>query len=85
MVEELEKEEVVFNEATAINLLFGLMIVAKDSTSVVASLAIKFIAENPKALAELKVILIDLEGWKFLFSCAYGPGRYVHFNFAERA
>ncbi|CAE6072460.1 unnamed protein product [Arabidopsis arenosa] len=54
IVEELEKEDAVFNEATAINLLFGLMIVAKDSTSVVTSLAIKFIAENPKALAELK-------------------------------
>nr|BAH20010.1 AT5G48000 [Arabidopsis thaliana] len=54
MVEEGEKEDVIFNEESAINLIFAILVVAKESTSSVTSLAIKFLAENHKALAELK-------------------------------
>lgn len=58
MVEEGEKEDVIFNEESAINLIFAILVVAKESTSSVTSLAIKFLAENHKALAELKVLII---------------------------
>ncbi|CAA7017290.1 unnamed protein product [Microthlaspi erraticum] len=54
LVEELEKGSVISDEGFYISLIFGLLIVYKDSTSVAICLAIKFISENPKALAELK-------------------------------
>ncbi|CAA0408332.1 unnamed protein product [Arabidopsis thaliana] len=54
MVEEGEKEDVIFNEESAILFIFAILAVAKETTSSVTSLAIKFLAENHKALAELK-------------------------------
>ncbi|CAA7017278.1 unnamed protein product [Microthlaspi erraticum] len=54
LVEELEKESVIFDQGNFISLMFGLLVLSKDSTSIVICMAIKFISENPKALAELK-------------------------------
>nr|UAK14947.1 cytochrome P450 708A13 [Iberis amara] len=54
LVEELEDKDTFFNLDSASNLVFSLMVVSKDSISVVICLVVKFISENRKALEELK-------------------------------
>ncbi|KFK31994.1 hypothetical protein AALP_AA6G186500 [Arabis alpina] len=44
----------IFDTKSASNHIFTLSVIAKDTTSIVTSLAVKFIAENPKVLVELK-------------------------------
>lgn len=46
----------IFNKKSALHHIFTVPVIAKDTTSIVTCLAVKFIAENPKVLAKLKVI-----------------------------
>ncbi|CAN8303538.1 unnamed protein product [Cochlearia groenlandica] len=54
ILEELEKDDNIFNEKSAIDLMFLLSFAAKEGTSGCTSLAINFISKNPKVLANLK-------------------------------
>lgn len=55
MVDEVEKEGSTVNEERAVELILNLLIVSYETTSTITGLAVKFIAENPKVLMELKV------------------------------
>ncbi|CAA7045213.1 unnamed protein product [Microthlaspi erraticum] len=54
MLEELEKEDSIFDQGSAIELIFLLSFVTREGTSGCTALAVKFISKNPKVLAELK-------------------------------
>ncbi|CAE6072539.1 unnamed protein product [Arabidopsis arenosa] len=47
-------EDTLFNAKSAMDYILTLPFVAKDTTSTVTCLAVKFIAENPKVLSKLK-------------------------------
>ncbi|KAL0728580.1 hypothetical protein Bca4012_024673 [Brassica carinata] len=53
-LEELEKEGSLVNEDVIISLIFTLCCITQDTTSKATCMAVKFISENPKVLAELK-------------------------------
>ncbi|CAH8391284.1 unnamed protein product [Eruca vesicaria subsp. sativa] len=53
-LEELEKEGSSVNEDVLVSLIFTLSCITKDTTSKATCMAVKFISENPKVLAELK-------------------------------
>uniref|UniRef100_A0A1J3JFB5 Cytochrome P450 708A2 n=2 Tax=Noccaea caerulescens TaxID=107243 RepID=A0A1J3JFB5_NOCCA len=54
MLEELEKEDSIFDQASAIDLIFTLSFATREGTSGCTALAVNFISKNPKVLAELK-------------------------------
>lgn len=56
MLEDMEKENTIFNEGSALSLIFSILVIAKEGVPNISSVALKFISENPKVLAELKVI-----------------------------
>lgn len=58
-IEELEKEGSFVNEDDIVTLIFSLSCVAQELTSKATCLAVKFLSENQKVLAELKVIKIN--------------------------
>lgn len=58
MLEDLEKENTIFDQGSAISLIFSILVVAKEGVPNITSIAVKFLSQNPKALAELKVIYI---------------------------
>ncbi|ESQ51272.1 hypothetical protein EUTSA_v10016633mg [Eutrema salsugineum] len=47
-------EDVIFDENSALQHIFTLLVVAKDATTLANCLIVKLIAQNPKVLAELK-------------------------------
>ncbi|ESQ45626.1 hypothetical protein EUTSA_v10010943mg [Eutrema salsugineum] len=53
-IEVLEKEGGLVNEDAIITLIFTLSCIIQDTTSKATCMAVKFISENPKVLAELK-------------------------------
>ncbi|KAF8081926.1 hypothetical protein N665_0856s0015 [Sinapis alba] len=53
-LEELEKEGSLMNEDMIVTLIFTLCCVTQDTTSNATCMAVKFVSENPKVLAELK-------------------------------
>uniref|UniRef100_A0A1J3GBD9 Cytochrome P450 708A2 n=1 Tax=Noccaea caerulescens TaxID=107243 RepID=A0A1J3GBD9_NOCCA len=54
MLEELEKEDSLFDQGSAIDLIFLLSFVTREGTSGCTALVVRFISKNPKVLAELK-------------------------------
>lgn len=54
-LEELEKEGSLVNENVIVSLIFTLCCITQDTTSKATCMAVKFVSENPKVLAELKV------------------------------
>ncbi|KAL0733779.1 hypothetical protein Bca4012_009989 [Brassica carinata] len=54
MLEEMEKDGSVFDEGSAINLIFLISFATREGTSGCTALAVKFISENPQVLQELK-------------------------------
>lgn len=56
VLEEMEKEGNNLDQGLAINLIFVLSFATREGTSSCIALAVKFISQNPKVLAELKVI-----------------------------
>ena len=55
VIEELKKEKPLLNQKTAFNLLYALLFASFETTSSGITIALKFLAENPKALRELTV------------------------------
>lgn len=55
MLEELERDDSVFNNESAIGLIFLISVVTQETTSTGIAMVMKFLSENPKVLAELKV------------------------------
>nr|CAB3485237.1 unnamed protein product [Digitaria exilis] len=55
VIDELKKEKPLLNEKTALNLLFALLFASFETTSSGITIALKFLADNPKALQELTV------------------------------
>jgi len=53
VIEELKKEKPLLNQKTAFNLLYALLFASFETTSSGITIALKFLAENPKALREL--------------------------------
>ncbi|KAL0709213.1 hypothetical protein Bca4012_016191 [Brassica carinata] len=53
-LEELEKAGSSVNEDVIVSLIFTLSCITQDTTSKATCMAVKFISENPKVLAELK-------------------------------
>lgn len=53
-LEELEKEGSLVNENVIVSLIFTLCCITQDTTSKATCMAVKFVSENPKVLAELK-------------------------------
>ncbi|KAF8704009.1 hypothetical protein HU200_031493 [Digitaria exilis] len=53
VIDELKKEKPLLNEKTALNLLFALLFASFETTSSGITIALKFLADNPKALQEL--------------------------------
>ncbi|CAA7032009.1 unnamed protein product [Microthlaspi erraticum] len=53
-IEELEKEGSFVNENVLVSLIFTLSCITQDTTSKATCMAVKFVSENPKVLAELK-------------------------------
>nr|QWK52256.1 cytochrome P450 708A5 [Isatis tinctoria] len=53
-LEELEKDGSLVNEDVIVSLIFTLSSITQDTTSKATCMAVKFISENPKVLAELK-------------------------------
>lgn len=58
VLEELEKEDTILDEGSAISLIFSLLVLAKEGPANGIALAIKFISKNPRVLVELKVLYI---------------------------
>lgn len=56
-IEELEKEGSLVNYDVIVTLIFTLSCIIQDTTSKATCMAVKFISENPKVLAELKVLI----------------------------
>uniref|UniRef100_A0A1J3GLC5 Cytochrome P450 708A2 n=1 Tax=Noccaea caerulescens TaxID=107243 RepID=A0A1J3GLC5_NOCCA len=54
LMNEVEKESDTVNEERSVELILGLLIASYETTSTMTALAVKFIAENPKVLMELK-------------------------------
>ncbi|CAG7891227.1 unnamed protein product [Brassica rapa] len=53
-LDELEKEGSLVNEDVIVSLIFTLCCITQDTTSKATCMALKFVSENPKVLAELK-------------------------------
>ncbi|KAF8702815.1 hypothetical protein HU200_032648 [Digitaria exilis] len=53
VIDELKKEKPLLNEKTALNLLFALLFASFETTLSGITIALKFLADNPKALQEL--------------------------------
>lgn len=60
LLEEMEKEGSIYDEASVINLLLTIGVISKDTTSVATALMVNLLSKNPKVLAELKVIFVHL-------------------------
>lgn len=56
-IEELEKDGSLVNENVLVSLIFTLSCITQDTTSKATCMAVKFVSENPKVLAELKVCI----------------------------
>lgn len=56
LLEDMEKEDSIYDEASVINLLLVIGVVSKDTTSVATALMVNLLSKNPEVLAELKVI-----------------------------
>ncbi|KAL9309850.1 putative cytochrome P450 [Arabidopsis thaliana] len=54
MIYEVEKEGDTVNEERSVELILSLLIASYETTSTMTALTVKFIAENPKVLMELK-------------------------------
>ncbi|WZZ54107.1 hypothetical protein YC2023_054214 [Brassica napus] len=54
LLEDMEKEDSIYDEASVINLLLIIGVVSKDTTSVATALMVNLLSKNPKVLAELK-------------------------------
>jgi cytochrome P450 len=56
---EVEREESILHEATAIDLVVGLLFAAHETTPSLMTLGTMFISDHPHVLAELTVIWIN--------------------------
>ncbi|KFK39962.1 hypothetical protein AALP_AA3G311900 [Arabis alpina] len=54
LLEELENDDSIYDQASVINLILIIGIVSKDSTSFTTALTVNLLSKNPKVLAELK-------------------------------
>ncbi|KFK35547.1 hypothetical protein AALP_AA4G004900 [Arabis alpina] len=54
MIDEVEKEGDTVNEERSVELILSLLIASYETTSTMTAITVKFIAENPKVLMELK-------------------------------
>jgi len=59
MIYEVEKEGDTVNEERSVELILSLLIASYETTSTMTALTVKFIAENPKVLMELKVTYLE--------------------------
>jgi cytochrome P450 family 26 subfamily A len=59
MIYEVEKEGDTINEERSVELILSLLIASYETTSTMTALTVKFIAENPKVLMELKVTYLE--------------------------
>lgn len=57
ILEDLAKDGSLMSQDSIASLIFILLFAAHETTSSTATLAVKLLSENPKVLAELKVIL----------------------------
>ena len=55
LLEEVKKKDTILSEEIAIDLVFGLLFAAYETTSEAITLAIKFISDHPQVLAQLTV------------------------------
>jgi len=55
VIDELNKPDPIMNENTALDLLFALLLASHESTSMVLTVILKYLTDNPKALQELTV------------------------------
>ncbi|VVB13291.1 unnamed protein product [Arabis nemorensis] len=53
-IEEIEKDGSLVNDDVIVSLIFTLLCITQDTTSKATCMAVKFVSENPKVLAELK-------------------------------
>ncbi|WZY89499.1 hypothetical protein YC2023_046234 [Brassica napus] len=54
LLEDMEKEDSIYDEASVINLLLVIGVVSKDTTSVATALMVNLLSKNPEVLVELK-------------------------------
>ncbi|XP_023645495.1 cytochrome P450 708A2 [Capsella rubella] len=54
MIDEVEKEGDTVNDERSVELILSLLIASYETTSTMTAITVKFIAENPKVLMELK-------------------------------
>ncbi|CAH2033416.1 unnamed protein product, partial [Thlaspi arvense] len=54
MIDEVEKEGDTVNKERSVELILSLLIASYETTSTMTAITVKFIAENPKVLVELK-------------------------------
>lgn len=59
MIDEVEKEGDTVNEERSVELILSLLIASYETTSTMTAITVKFIAENPKVLMELKVTYFE--------------------------
>ncbi|WVZ82634.1 hypothetical protein U9M48_029879 [Paspalum notatum var. saurae] len=53
LIDELNKPDAVMDENTALDLLFAMLFASHETTSMVLTVVLKFLTDNPKALQEL--------------------------------
>ncbi|CAH8384898.1 unnamed protein product [Eruca vesicaria subsp. sativa] len=54
LLEEMNKEGSIFDQASIVNLLLNIGVVSRDTTSHATALTVNFISKNPRVLTELK-------------------------------
>ncbi|XP_019091189.1 PREDICTED: cytochrome P450 708A2-like [Camelina sativa] len=59
MINEVEKEDDTVNEERSVELILSLLIASYETTSTMTAITVKFIAENPKVLMELKLNYVE--------------------------
>lgn len=55
VIDELNKPDPMMDESTALDLLFTMLFASHETTSMVLTVILKYLTDNPKALQELTV------------------------------
>jgi cytochrome P450 family 26 subfamily A len=55
VIDELNKPNPMMDESTALDLLFAMLFASHETTSMVLTVILKYLTDNPKALQELTV------------------------------
>lgn len=81
VIHELNKTNPIMDESTALDLLFAMLFASHETTSMVLTVVLKYLTDNPKALQELTVsrILIYLIcSHNYLILSSSSQGKYHH-------